>query len=96
MEKCSLALQKLYSTPNQIAYAMLANFIDQVFYTRGVKQEWRDFLNQHKALVWEEFQQSAKRAEAKLALSNLVIGVQKDNESLRHLVKQSSVHDKKL
>jgi GTPase Era involved in 16S rRNA processing len=91
LEKCSLALQKLYSTPNQIAYAMLANFIDQVFYTRGVKQEWRDFLNQHKALVWEEFQQSAKRAEAKLALSNLVIGAQKDNESLRHLVKQSSV-----
>jgi len=47
--------------PSQAAFAVVHEFIDQVFYSKNVKDHWRGFYHPRKAQIWKhEFEQSAK------------------------------------
>ena len=57
VRRCREALSDLKSAPNRFSYIMAIEFADRVLRSRGVKTEWRIFLNKIKADIWPEFKE---------------------------------------
>lgn len=48
------ALSQDYSVPNQVTYAIVADFVDSIIYMRNVEDQWRDIYRQLRAKVWPD------------------------------------------
>ncbi|MEC4814058.1 MAG: hypothetical protein SAK29_12410 [Scytonema sp. PMC 1069.18] len=59
---CETALEDLLCEPSLAAFAIVEEFVDRVLRAEGAKTEWRIFLEEVRALVWEdEFEQLGDR-----------------------------------
>ncbi|NES04393.1 MAG: hypothetical protein F6K22_17080 [Okeania sp. SIO2F4] len=62
--QCENALEDLLSEPSQAGFAIVEEFLDRVLRAKGVKIEWRIFLNQERSAVWpEEFELLGERTK---------------------------------
>ena len=84
---CQQSLQELYTLPNQIAYAMVEEFVDRIFYARGSKTEWRNFLWQKRYQVFDELKKIGEWEEKKKRWNELLIDVQKKTKTARLVIK---------
>ncbi|MBD2294328.1 hypothetical protein H6G06_12735 [Anabaena sphaerica FACHB-251] len=61
---CETALEDLLCEPSQAAFAIVEEFIDRVLRAEGAKIEWRIFLEEMRAEIWqEEFEQLGERTK---------------------------------
>lgn len=59
---CESALEDLLCEPSQAAFAIVEEFVDRILRAEGAKTEWRIFLEEVRALVWQnEFEQLGER-----------------------------------
>ena len=61
---------------------MVQEFCDHVFYAKGAKLEWREFLEAKKDRVWPEFKQLAARTKIKQEWEILVNQADEANKQL--------------
>ncbi|RQH08837.1 dynamin family protein [Okeania hirsuta] len=62
--QCQNVLEDLLSEPSQAGFAIVEEFLDRVLRAKGVKIEWRIFLNQERSAVWpEEFELLGERTK---------------------------------
>ncbi len=86
LNECQTALAELAREPNQIAYFMVEEFVDQIFYAKGVDSEWKQFLWENRQKVWTEFKQAAVRRKLKEEWEDLVKQTEETNNNLRQLI----------
>jgi hypothetical protein len=61
---CETALEDLLCEPSQAAFAIVEEFVDRVLRAEGAKTEWRVFLEEVRAEIWqEEFEQLGERTK---------------------------------
>ena len=48
------ALEELLCEPNEAAYAMVEEFIDNVIRQQGIAKEWGNFLRRYKGKIWKD------------------------------------------
>ncbi|MGM3304889.1 hypothetical protein ACSQ6I_02715 [Anabaena sp. WFMT] len=61
---CETALEDLLCEPSQAAFAIVEEFVDRVLRAEGAKTEWRIFLEEMRAEIWqEEFEQLGERTK---------------------------------
>ncbi|NEO57142.1 MAG: hypothetical protein F6K54_31170 [Okeania sp. SIO3B5] len=86
---CKSDLDKLLSEPKQLAYAMVAEFVDRILYAEDIKDDWDIFLNdeQVRQKVWPEFKTMANRIEIQRNWQSLVKQIMDINqlENMRFL-----------
>ncbi|GGA22360.1 hypothetical protein [Okeania sp. KiyG1] len=86
---CKSDLDKLLSEPKQLAYAMVAEFIDRILYAEDIKDDWDIFLNdeQVRQKVWPEFKTMANRMKIQRDWQSLVEQIMDINrlENMRFL-----------
>ena len=63
IDKSEETLIRLLCEPNQIAYAMVREFIDLIRRTENIEKEWRILLKREQSKVWPEFGQIAEYLE---------------------------------
>jgi energy-coupling factor transporter ATP-binding protein EcfA2 len=61
MGRCENALKQLLCEPNQAAFTMIEEFIDNILRTPDIESEWRIVLQDLRAQIWQEFQQLGDR-----------------------------------
>ncbi|MEC4813281.1 MAG: hypothetical protein SAK29_08435 [Scytonema sp. PMC 1069.18] len=62
VRRCENALRNFLSEPNQAAFAMVEEFVDQVLRAEGVQDEWRVFLEEMRSEIWpNEFDRLGER-----------------------------------
>ncbi|NET24888.1 hypothetical protein [Okeania sp. SIO1I7] len=74
VDLCKSDLDKLLSEPKQLAYAMVAEFVDRISYAEDIKDDWEIFLNdeQVRQKVWPEFKTMANRMKIQKDWQSLV------------------------
>ncbi|NEO57141.1 MAG: hypothetical protein F6K54_31165 [Okeania sp. SIO3B5] len=86
---CKSYLDKLLSEPKQLAYAMVAEFVDRILYAEDIKDDWESFLDdeQIRQKVWPEFKTMANRMKIQRDWQNLVEQIMDINrlENMRFL-----------
>ncbi|NET41524.1 hypothetical protein [Okeania sp. SIO2B3] len=86
---CKSDLDKLLSEPKQLAYAMVAEFVDRISYAEDIKDDWEIFLNdeQVRQKVWPEFKTMANRMKIQKDWQSLVEQIMDINqlENMRFL-----------
>lgn len=88
LENCEKSLQQLSKLPNQISYAMVEEFVDRIFYARGVKEEWGNFLWQKRYQVFDELKHIGEWKKKKQRWNELLIDVQEKNQTAMSVIKQ--------
>jgi hypothetical protein len=48
------ALEELLCEPNEAAYAMVEEFIDNIIRQKDIQKEWKNFLRIHRGQIWTE------------------------------------------
>ena len=82
--ECEGALEGFLTEPNQAAFAMVEEFIDQVLRAKDVEEEWEEFLEQEEILAKicsEEIEPLLKNNRIRQKWLNLVDGTVAINES---------------
>ncbi|NEO57140.1 MAG: hypothetical protein F6K54_31160 [Okeania sp. SIO3B5] len=86
---CKSDLDKLLSEPKQLAYAMVAEFVDRILYSEDIKDDWDIFLNdeQVRQKVLPEFKTMANRMKIQINWQSLVEQIMDINqlENIRFL-----------
>ncbi len=73
VRKCENALNSFLSEPNQAAFAMVEEFVDQVLRAEGVQDEWRIFLEEMRSDIWpDEFDRLGERTHLRQEWLHLV------------------------
>ncbi|GGA22366.1 hypothetical protein [Okeania sp. KiyG1] len=74
IDSCKSDLDKLLSEPKQLAYAMVAEFVDRILRPEDIKDDWDIFLNdeQVRQKVWPEFKTMANRMKIQKDWQSLV------------------------
>jgi hypothetical protein len=75
------ALSEDYARPNQVAYAIVADFVDSVIHTRHIEDEWRNVYRNLRENVWPadyelQRQQQALRVALRVSLHRALSVVQ--------------------
>lgn len=77
---CETALEDLLCEPSQAAFAIVEEFVDRVLRAEGAKTEWRIFLEEVRAEIWQdEFAQLGDRTRVRQEWLNSVEQVTKAN-----------------
>ncbi|NEQ36009.1 MAG: hypothetical protein F6K40_06795 [Okeania sp. SIO3I5] len=74
IDLCKSDLDKLLSEPKQLAYAMVAEFVDRILRAEDIKDDWEIFLDdeQVRQKVWPEFKTMANRIKIQRNWQSLV------------------------
>ena len=73
VRRCENALKSFLSEPNQAAFAMVEEFVDQVLRAEGVQDEWRVFLEEMRSEIWpKEFDRLGERTRLRQEWLNAV------------------------
>ncbi|MEB3191939.1 MAG: dynamin family protein [Snowella sp.] len=73
---CKQTLEPLSALPNQIAYALVEEFTDHIFCSRGVQSEWRIFLRENRYKVFKELEELGKWEDNKKEWKRLIADTQ--------------------
>lgn len=76
LDGCKQTLEPLSALPNQIAYALVEEFTDHIFCSRGVQSEWRIFLWENRYKVFKELEELGKWEENKKEWKRLITDTQ--------------------
>ena len=89
IDLCKSDLDKLLSEPKQLAYAMVAEFVDRISYAEDIKDDWEIFLDdeQVRQKIWPEFKTMANRIKIQRNWQSLVEQIMDINrlENMRFL-----------
>ncbi len=73
-------LQELLKEPNEAAYSMVEEFVDNIIRRRGIQEEWKNFLRGIKGDIWvEEFGKKEREREIKSEWNKLLEDIEKNN-----------------
>ncbi|MGK7955973.1 MAG: dynamin family protein [Crocosphaera sp.] len=89
LNKCQQSFREVYTLPNQIAYAMVEEFIDRTLYATGAKDEWRDFIWQKRYQIFDELKKIKEWEERKKKWNDLLIDVHQKTQRAISRIKNS-------
>ena len=81
VSRCYDALKEKLTEPNELAFTMIRDFLDQVLSTPGVQTEWRTFLRRNQYQVWDGAKQKQHYEELEDSWLKLVNSAQTANNA---------------